>query len=247
MNDDFLKQFRQKPSKGFAKDLYARISQSPQGVGAVKARFFAFRPLAIGFIALILVFAATLTFSPSVRAFVTDILREIGGITFIETDQYPSGDGSAGTVPTELMTLGEAQAQVPYPIQLPAWLPEGSVRLDLVRVTEFPDFDWALVTIEWEIIEPGTIGSGLPTFRLAIWPYFGESRRIVGVDAIEEVSINGLPAALFKGGWDLDLHEWNSDIPVFTLTWRKGGEVYNLDWPSQLSLDDLIRVAESIP
>lgn len=244
MNDEFLNQFRQQPSERFAKDLYARISQPGKDTTkSVKQHSFAFRLLAIGSIALVLVFAALLAASPSARAFVADILREIGGISFTETSQYPGGDGPVTIVPTQLMTLEEAQAMVPYPIQLPAWVPEGSVRLDPVEVTEFSNC--TMISIRWEIVANGAAPRGLPTFWLTILPH-SCGGQIVGPDAIEEVNVNNQPAALIKGGWDYDARTWNPDISFFQLTWKKG-EQYNLSWPSQLPLEDLIRVAESIP
>lgn len=248
MNDDFLKAFQRQPREEFAFSLYKRLSRFQGGTERFKRPSFTLRTLAIGSVALILVLAGLLTTSPSVRAAIAEILRDIGGMTFVETSQYPGGNGPVETVPVEWMTLEEAQARLPHPIQLPAWLPEGSVRRDLVEVSTWPN-NVTMVQIFWEIIDQEENGPAFPTFHLLIHTYTGKNDGwIVGQDALEEVSINGQPAALFRGGWDADLQEWNPNIPNITLSWTNGEIVYTLNWPpAEISTDDMFQVAESIP
>ena len=65
----------------------------------------------------------------------------------------------------------------------------------------------------------------------------------VDTDHLQEVQINGQPAGLTGGNWNADSGQWTGDDQ--TLTWMKGDVMYRLS--SRLPVEDLIRVAESIP
>ncbi|MBM3152697.1 MAG: hypothetical protein FJZ96_10955 [Chloroflexi bacterium] len=244
MNDEFLNQFRQQPGERFVRELHERISRSQSTSKLSILRSIALRPVVIAALAFLLTITALLAVSPSARAFVADILRIIGGIPFTETSQYPGGDGPAEIVPTKLMTLEEAQALLPYPILLPTWLPEGSAQFEHVRVSELPG-ELTIIEVEWEIVEPGAEISGMRSFGLTI--FSSPEGFIVGPDAIEEVSIKGQTAALFRGGWNYNKREWDPSIGVVTLVWQIGEQEYVLQWPSHLTMGDMVHVAESIP
>ena len=68
---------------------------------------------------------------------------------------------------------------------------------------------------------------------------------LVDTDSVEEVQVNGQPAALVDGGWDADSGQWDRDSAII-LSWMKGEEMYQLH-ASGTSVEDLIRMAESIP
>ena len=73
----------------------------------------------------------------------------------------------------------------------------------------------------------------------------------VGMDSAEQISINGQPALLIHGWWDIN-GKWNQNFGVLQLYWHKGGLLYSLTTQNPiiaikvLSEEELIRIAESI-
>lgn len=118
MNDDFLTRFTKPPRPEFAAELYRRINPP-----ATARPSFAVRA-ALAASALCAVLAATLLVSPAARAAVLSLIRDIGGVSFQETSDYP-GSGDITTVPEEILSLEDAQVKLPYSISLPTWVPEG--------------------------------------------------------------------------------------------------------------------------
>ncbi len=68
---------------------------------------------------------------------------------------------------------------------------------------------------------------------------------LADTDSVEEVEVNGQPAALVGGSWDYDTGQWNTEVNV-TLSWMKGEGMYQLH-ATGASVEDLLRIAESIP
>ncbi len=64
-------------------------------------------------------------------------------------------------------------------------------------------------------------------------------------DDVEEVQVNGQPAALVGGSWNADTGLWDGGSDL-TLSWMKGDQMYLLRSPGA-PVEDLIRMAESIP
>ena len=139
MNDDFLTKFRQPPRREFAAALYERINVPMNE----KTRFTWTRMTFAA--ALSLAVAAALAFSPSVRAALSYLFLEIGGVTYIQEDPAagptatPLPESAITLVPSETLPLAEAREKFPFKISLPAWVPEGYVMSSSVRLTYFPD------------------------------------------------------------------------------------------------------------
>lgn len=68
---------------------------------------------------------------------------------------------------------------------------------------------------------------------------------LVEANDVQEVQVNGQPAALVEGGWDVDPGQWSREAARM-LNWMKGNEMYQLYSPGA-SVEDLIRTAESNP
>jgi predicted Zn-dependent protease len=78
----------------------------------------------------------------------------------------------------------------------------------------------------------------------------GESdwQEVIGLNSLEEITVNGQPAALAHGGWNADIKAWDEAIDVWSLFWAHGEQVYILKTYGQsISVEDMIRIAESIP
>ncbi|MBN1438536.1 MAG: hypothetical protein JW929_03925 [Anaerolineales bacterium] len=232
MNEEFLARCRKSPRPEFAEELFRRISRPAPKTGlgstarAALAAFFVCAALGL-----------TLLASPAARAAGLALLRDIGGVAFIQTADYPGGDNPA-VVPDEIMSLEQAQAELPFAIHLPAWVPAGYVRDSGVRILRF-SADCTPATITWhgvnlnDLLELTIVQSGRG------W--------IAGSDELETVRIHGRDAALVRGMWNADAKEWDAEAPTgLALYWSMGDTTYILCSPT-LPRKDLIRIAESIP
>jgi hypothetical protein len=241
MNDDFLTRFRKPPRRAFAAALHERIN------GPMRTRNnFALRR-ATWAAALCVALLAAAAFSPSARAAVAALARQIGGITYIGPDQAadePSqNSGEVQIVPEEDLSLAEAQAKVPFEIRLPQSMPDGYTMLPTVHVSYFPDIPnnstSTFVTIAWGQSQD----LGGHRIELVIGP---PGSWLVDLDHLQDVQVNGQPAGLTRGGWDADTHQWDTSHGGLTLTWTLGNVMYQLRSAS-LTAEDLSHIAESIP
>lgn len=234
MNDTFLKNYRIKPRAAFVDDLRSRL-----GVDEGTHRPF-LRPAGLGAGALLLVLALALAVSPAVRAQVEDWAGQVGGILFTATGDYPGGDEPVTIVPGDNMSLEEARAVLPFTVDLPAWVPEGYRLEETVTVQHF-ESGLENVLIFWN-----APGKASLTFVVENRPS-GESKVIVGPGSIEEVLVHGEPAALVRGGWNADSKQWE-ERGNLQLYFGYGPLTYTLlAVESDIPVDELIRMAESLP
>lgn len=231
MNDDFLTRFRKSPSREFSANLYERINTPMKQQQNFTLRRFSFAA------ALCLALTAALLVSPNARAALQYLFREIGGVTYLEEEipSTPLPESQVTIVPHETMSLAEAQAQLPFEINLPAWVPEGFTQGTSVQVTYFSD-QYTPATITWYGDDP-MVGNIILTVGQPV-------KWLVDLEHLQEVDVNGQPAGLTGGNWDADSGQWSgSDV---TLTWMRGDTMYLLMSPGA-SVEDLIRMAESFP
>lgn len=244
-DDDFLSAGRARPRPAFAQALYRRISQPPlpKPVGrftmTTMTRFFPQR-LALGLLAGVAALGLFLAASPVARAQLAGVLRVVGGVTYNEVDPQPgpAPAGEPGTVPSQTLPLAEAQASLPFALDLPAWAPAGFILQDDVVVESFPNgptfarVAWYSDTgrvIDLRVEHPGT----------ATWE--------VGPDSLEETTVNGAPAAILRGMWNADTGAWERSSAVI-LSWRHGDATYHLSSSDgSTNPQVLVQMAESIP
>jgi hypothetical protein len=204
MNDDFFTRFRRPPRRAFAAALYKRIN-APMNT----RNSFAFRKATFA-AALCVALLAALAFSPTARAAVATLARQIGGITFFGPDDTTgqSGQGAVHIVPEEYLTLSEAQAKVPFEFHLPEWTPDGYTMVSSVRVAYFPHIPTnsttTLLYITW--LKPQNFGGNMP-IELVVSPPI---QWMVDLDHLQEVQVNGQPAGLTGGSWNADTGGWDT-------------------------------------
>jgi hypothetical protein len=236
MNDDFLTRYRKSPSREFSEALYRRINV-PMNI----KRTPAWRRVTFA-AALFLALIAALVFSPSARAAFNGLIVQIGEMVFVEPDETagqatPLPESQVTIVPSETLSLEEAQAKLPYTIHLPTWAPEGFKMGSVARIDYFPGAG-PQVTITWYGSDPNVGNIDLTIYAQRInW--------LVETDDVQEVEVNGQPAAFVGGGWDADSGQWNPSAGRM-LNWMKGKEMYQL-YSMGAAVEDLLRMAESIP
>jgi len=186
-----------------------------------------------------LVFIVGFGASPTLRAAVGEVIRHLGNIPIWETDQHPFLEGEERVISCpQPVSLAEAQATGKLP--LPGWVPEGFVLKDKVQLCEGDH--GKRIGLTWE-----HAASRRSVSLLA--EYLNQDfipAEIIGTGGVEEVTVNGEPAALVRGAWNPTTKTW-SPRGLVHLRWSRGQIIYQLiTTAGTLSTEELVRIAESI-
>lgn len=241
MNEDFIKQFRRLPDTDFVENIHRRLERKER-IQAIK------RSSAFAALALIFGFGILMTFSSTVRAAVLQTIEEIAGLRFEVTTNYPGvSEEEVTVVPSEHLSLEDAQSRFPSPIVLPTYVPPGYERR--ADVTFVVLGDMPMLIIKWHNDE------AIREFHLDIrhCPSGAENcGRIVGEGALEEIMLNGRPAVVVRGGWNYDTKQYElslDGLAIVELMWKYDDQtIYMLRADErEISIQELIKIAESIP
>jgi hypothetical protein len=245
VNDEFLKQFRENPDPVFANVLFRRINEQKNSSRSLIRVAFAFASLVI-------LFSVVLSVSPSVRASTLAIIREIGGLVFIETSDYPGKSISREADVTfhgEAISLEKARVLFGSPISLPTYVPEGFQMEN--KVTWFapePEGTHSMVIINWN--KQTKQGGNNIVLQIVHIPIGSpDQKAIVGEGAVEEIEINGKKAALVRGAWNPQTRQYQITNLV-EISWNHTIEtLYKLITVDdhEKAVEELVLMAESIP
>lgn len=269
MNDEFMIQFLEKPRPEFAEALYERISQQPQSYFArLMGQRLTLRNAAIVFALLFL--AAACVYAVTDRGW-----RKVGGIwvdvertyTFdFGTPSQTSEGQNVQSVEPKCLTVEEAKKILRFEIHVPTWAPEGfTFENKICGIDELSDF----AGLYWKGPEKDSgiqiMASNLRWFDVSMQKYKVGPPSLglpVAPGSYKEVQVNGQPAVLVRGDWDgsrmvsvappdpkLDTNQqvdakWNKNLAL-QLFWVEGETMYSLYTPAKVSVEDLIRMAES--
>lgn len=241
MNDEFLHFRREPPRREFADALYRRLSM-PNKAPAVARLMVKRFVLAMAILAL--AFGALLALSPDVRAQVGEVIKRIGVFSFKETEQFPELNQDTIYLQGQRVSLEEARRTTPYTLKVPTWVPSGFVMDKDLLIHKDENVGGTRIFVR---LVPVTMtwrrDQGFPialTQELASG--FGPGQ--VGSGSVEEVKVNGEPAALVRGVWNAQTQTWSESSQ--TLFWRREGVDYRLSAPLDISTNDLVRMAESL-
>lgn len=254
MNDDFLTRFQKQPQSKFAGDLYKKISLPAKR----NPKLITTHRFGLSFSIFVTVLILTFTFVSGVYANVESLIRKIAGINFNETTQSPITCNPLVDCKFEqvlsVTSLEEAQLVVPFTIKLPVWTPQGywqNPRVNLSRFQEKHD----LVQIEWLKVGFSSISNEEyeQQMTLRIWQQDEnlDTPWAVVPDSVKEITVNGKPAALIHGAWNLFGESWNGSGAT-EIVWNDNNVWYEIfavfhDPSTAVSDADLLRMAESIP
>ncbi len=137
-----------------------------------------------------------------------------------------------GNIQREVLGEREVEAIVPWPIVLPSYLPQGYDRIGLVQVSlPMPNLPAAAAARTTRVLVGFRSSAQRASFSLII------SGGHVGMDATEQLMVNG-EGALFS------VNPQGSQ----NLAWDLCGRTFMLSaLEKDLSRDELIRIAESVP
>ncbi len=136
--------------------------------------------------------------------------------------------------PAEAMPLADAQAQLPFEFNLPAWLPDGFVPQDTVEAA-VPNDNWPYgeVTVMWLNADDATL-----TLHATTAPDIDSE--FIGAGETENATVNGQAATLTRLGLKTAPRQ-------LALAWEVEGLRYILEVGGDvLTEEELLKVAESI-
>jgi|GEM_PF-5316260 len=178
--------------------------------------------------------------SSNVRASVVDSIKIVGGFTFSQLGQIPETDnehaGEAQRAPIEQVAIADANEKLPFNVVLPRWTPDGFV------LEKTADKLYRSISFNWQNDQGQNIS-------LYIHPHQQDALIPIGENGVEEIKINGHPAALINGIWSNTTSHgfhWDSQPHNHWLRWHQGDLTYNLAGEKGVSIDDLVRMAESV-
>lgn len=238
MKDKFLWSYRIAPRPAFIRYLSERLEMGKKksfGMGSMRLS-----PVALGVITLVLAFSLTFAISPVVRAQVENWVGQVGGVLFTATVDYPGGEEPVTDTPSDTMSLEDASALLPFAIDLPTRIPEGYVLDETVTLLKFED-NVERVFIQWTAPQEALLELQIENQTP------NESKWIVGQGSVEEVLVNGMAAALVRGGWQSETQQW-SNPQILHLYFPHNGQTYILSsFEKDIPVDELILIAESLP
>lgn len=204
--------------------------------------------------AIVFVFGLLMTFSATARAVFAQSIEQsreflicyIGfnpiGRYIASNSIHCNGDGILTITPSENLSLEEAQARFPSPIVLPAIVPQGFERHADTEFFDIPSqpalvFTWDRQN-HWSLIK---LLISHNSFDIK------EFTQTLGKGAIEETVLDGKPAILVRGVWNIGTS--NNDFMMTALIWRYDeNTIYSLMSLEQaIHSDELFKMAESIP
>ncbi|MFH2038231.1 MAG: hypothetical protein ABIJ65_02225 [Chloroflexota bacterium] len=255
MKDDFLTKYRMQPSREFTKALYARIAQPKS---QFNAKFLNLQNSVLVIATLVLVIACA-------RIVTMPRFVEIGEIwvdvqPHMILPAFPDNEYVDTPQQATFYELSDIEVAFEGAVKIPGWIPDGYEFDAVTYITDIgtdktASLSWKGSTPEQHIqfyaksMKSWSIGLN----RYVIGP---ASTFPVPFGSYREVQINGQPAVSIRGDWDwaFDDVKWQGDIPVevdwdkkaaIQLYWVDGEWLYHLTATQDVSMDDLIRMAES--
>jgi hypothetical protein len=237
MNEDFMKQFIKSPAPDLVKKIQSRLEKKER---AQIIKQYATRSVFV----LIFAFGMLMAFSSTVRAYVLQTVEHVQVLIVCRWDLniYCEGDGVLSINPSEYLSLDDAQAHITSSIVLPTYVPQGFERRADVEFFDLPNQPVLVVT--WNRKNHYSL------IKLLISHHSIELEtyaRTLGEGAIEGTLLNGKPAIVVRGTWNIGVQE--NDFMMTALVWRYDeNTVYALmSLEGAVPLDELIKMAQSIP
>jgi len=196
-------------------------------------------------LALTFVFSMLMTFPSTVRADVLQTIKQSPVVEFLCNLKFSAtcgGDGILTINPSEILSLEDAQARFASPIVLPTYVPQGFNRRADVELFDLTDQPTLVITWDGK--------NRARSIKLLISHHSMELEkyaRTLGKGAFKETMLNGKLAVIVRGTWNIGIRE--NDLVMTAVMWKYDeNTVYSLlSLEQAIWLDELIKVAESIP
>jgi hypothetical protein len=237
MNEEYIRGFQKSPDPRLISRIEARLEKRER-TQWIK-RYSLLSALVLTFM-----FGMLMMFSSSVRADVIRIFMKIGGVQYHVSSEKPFNPYIPSIeLEAEYLPWAEARTRFLSPLQLPTYIPQG---------------------YEQEVDTSFSVwGNGDPMLRV-IWRKEGQFALIglwinqctedaqgcgmgMGPGGLEEITLNGKPGTLVRGAWNEETRQYDLSDTI-SLVWRYDeNTVYQLSSADQSLVDELIKMAESVP
>lgn len=249
MSDKFIYAAMPQPSREFTDALWARLAtekEKPQPKSRIRIPSSPLRRVWRLAAASFVVLAALVVAVPPLRSAALQAISTIAGIEFDQTQEYPYEQ----PIQYNELRLGldEARASLPFTFELPTWTPDGYALQPEVMILLGESVSEIAAATNVYVYWRNDRGNNL--ILIAQVPELADCPTClipVGSDSTVEVSVNGLPAALTRGAWNVDSETWDEN-GMISLRWHTDQALYMLTAvEASISEEQLIRIAESIP
>jgi len=265
MDDEFLIQFCEAPRAEFATALYEHISQSPRSQLAwITAGKLTFRNVAVAFVIMCLIAACVYAVTEKRWDQIGDVWVKVGRTHKVE---LVSPDAlEMPQMQTECLTVDKAREALGFDFHVPSWAPEGFTLddriCDVEQLEDFAHLNWESADTSTYILFTSFNLRYFNSFAQEYETLMAETNDPVVPGSYKEVQVNGKPAALIRGDWDLQ--PFLTEVPpgrkvdadgyvdakwdkkrALQLYWVDGNILYRLYAPTNVSSADLIKMAES--
>ena len=237
MNEEFIKQFRKSPASNFVEKIHGQLEKKEQAQ-RIK-RYSLLSALALTF-----VFGMLMMFSSTVRADVISIFRKIGAVQYHVSSESPVNPYLPSVeLESEYLPWEEARTRFLSPLELPAYVPQGYEREVDTSFSVWGNGDPMLQVI-WRKEEQFAL--------IGLWiNQCTEDVQGCGMSAgpggLEEITFNGKPATLVRGAWNAETQRYDLSDSI-NVVWRYDeNTVYQLWSADQSLVQELIKMAESVP
>ncbi|GEM_PF-6548332 len=206
------------------------------------------RRILIAGIALLLVTLTALGTAQAAQAVLQKLGPQFGLVLVGDEPLHPAAGVQTDSPPLPLLTLAQAQAQTPFPIRRPTWLPAGVV-FRSARAFGPPSGGEAPNSVLLSYVSPRTAMAGVGLQETQLNPCC-RGGAVLPASHTESTTVHGRPAAYAHGGWQQaanDAEVWSGQLDAAILSWDADRVTFVLQ--SQhlgLGLSDMVRIAESL-
>lgn len=175
----------------------------------------------------------------------TGLLR-LAGFVFEQRAEPPAPPpAGAHPVAQQAVSRTEALAAIGFKVRIPTWSPEGYGLSDAAMVT-LPE-EQSPVSEAWQVWLFWEKDAWHQVLLLAFpSEYYRGDALPFGPASVEEITVNGEPAAAVRGNWaPVAGGRWEETLGGNVL-WARDGTMYWLQ-SAWVSLEDLVRMADSQP
>ncbi|HBG74951.1 MAG: hypothetical protein A2X25_07380 [Chloroflexi bacterium GWB2_49_20] len=254
MKDDFLTKYHTQPPREFSAALYAHIAQPKPRLIAQKITL---RNTALVIATLVLVIACVRIVTMPRWVEIGNIWVDVKPNILIPTLPHIDSVDPPQEQATSY-TLSDIKAAFDGALMIPDWVPDGYTFDSVIQMADIGTDKMA--SLSWK---GSTLEQHIQLYARSIkWWYFGLNRYVVGPastfpvapGSYREVQVNGQSTVSVRGDWAFNDVDWQGDFPVevswdkkaaIQLYWIDGEWLYHITASQDVSIDDLIRMAES--
>jgi hypothetical protein len=246
MTDEFLTRFQAQPREVFVVGLYHKLAaHKPQRSPMLLKR------AGLGFAMACAVLATVLVTSPAARAQVGQLIVNIAGFAF--SFDASTVDPNKISIPTNLpIDRATAEAEFGQSLALPSYVPSEFAGATISTTKTLGPWGMA-INFLWKSASSETLPLESQYLSFSISKKDDSAITLdVGKATTTEVNVNGIPAVLVENPWAIWTDESGKTTgemrptKIKMLMWKLDSLDYTISAGPNVSIEDMIRMAESV-